>query len=84
MQKATNLPAFPLTEYSDHNERRGITIRDYFAAAALQAFSEVATETDFGGSSHTGRANWWWSGGDIAKRCYEIADAMLKARGEEV
>jgi hypothetical protein len=44
----------------------GMTLRDYFAAKAMQ--------TEF--------ANCSTHPGDIARRSYELADAMLKARGE--
>lgn len=69
-------PAFPLQAHGDEEKSRyyltqqGMTIRDYFAAAALQglmgrAWGEVPTKELF---------NVW------AKSSYAIADAMLKAR----
>ena len=64
-----NIPAFPTEQYNPsimQMERKGgMTLRDYFAAKAMQAlidndglFSEIPTQS------------------------YELADAMLKARGE--
>ncbi len=48
--------------------RPGISIRDYFAAAALQGIL-----ADGGGAS--------WD--DDAKNAFKAADAMLKARGDK-
>ena len=60
-------PAFPNvppdSQYSDWD--KGMTLRDYFAAAALQGLL-----ADGGGAS--------WN--DDAKSAYLAADAMLKAR----
>jgi hypothetical protein len=55
-------PAFP-TAFQMHS--KGMTIRDYFAAAALQGIL-----ADGGGAS--------WD--DDAKNAFKAADAMLKAR----
>ena len=61
-----NGPAFPnpLNQYGDLEQYSGITIRDYFAAAALPALT----------------ANSGSPSADIAGWCYELADAMLEAR----
>lgn len=67
MSKETGGSAFPLplgSETTAGNE--GMTLRDYFAAKAMQA----NRERDY--------TSW----ADIASDAYEIADAMLKARGE--
>jgi hypothetical protein len=60
-----NIPAFPAPAGVSHITEQGMTLRDYFAAKAMQAlidndglFSEIPTQS------------------------YELADAMLKARGE--
>ena len=59
-------PAFPNvppdSQYSDWD--KGMTLRDYFAAAALEKASR--------GSDR--------NADEIAKRAFYIADAMLKAR----
>ena len=47
----------------------GMTLRDYFAAAALQ------------GLLSSMKPNQLWCGEDVAVTCYRTADAMLKARG---
>lgn len=50
----------------------GMTLRDYFAAKAMQGF--IA-----GHISHHGHENHWLYKG-IASEAYDVADAMLKAR----
>ena len=55
-------PAYPTPAGVQHND--GMTLRDYFAAAALEKASR--------GSNR--------SADEIAKRAFYIADAMLKAR----
>jgi hypothetical protein len=51
-----------------YGSRSGITVRDYFAAKALQ-----------GSLACLGSGGDW---DDFAKDAYQYADAMLKARGE--
>ena len=59
-------PAFPAQDWkAKGNHHPGMTLRDYFAAAALQGLL-----ADGGGSS--------WEAD--AKNAYQAADAMLKAR----
>jgi hypothetical protein len=60
--KDTGGPAFP--QQDDATGSEGMTLRDYFAAKAMQA---LITRISM-------------SGGDQARKAYEIADAMLKAR----
>lgn len=64
-------PAFPRTvtindgiDGFTERKNNGMTLRDYFAAAALPSVDE--------------RSNG--SPDDIASECYQLADAMLKAR----
>jgi len=54
-------PAFP-TE-TDFTYQHGMSLRDYFAAKAMQGMCA--------------RVNW--SDADVAARAYSMADAMLKA-----
>ena len=61
--------AFP-TEYDD----RGLTMRDYFAAAALQGFLAGRNINALDCSFYTCER--------AAKSCYGYADAMLAARKE--
>jgi hypothetical protein len=46
----------------------GMTLRDYFAAAALHGLLASI------------QPNQLWSGDDVAVTCYRTADAMIKAR----
>ena len=63
-----NPPAFPLTSHwhNELNHYNGMTLRDYFAAKAMQGMlsepSLKATPEEF------------------ASKSYELADAMMKAR----
>jgi hypothetical protein len=60
--KNTGGPAFPYgTAYA------GMTLRDYFAAKAMQGICASGPTAD-------------WSNTRIAVEAYEMADAMLKAR----
>jgi len=59
-------PAFPTPAGIQHND--GMTLRDYFAAAALQGLLASI------------QPNQLWSGDDVAVTCYRTADVMLKAR----
>ncbi len=60
-----NEPAFPTPTHNLQND--GMTLRDYFAAKAMQAMTE------------RGEA----SQGFVAMQAYKVADAMLKARVED-
>jgi len=83
MNKETGGPAFPfsvMTYQPDHPEsprytttwHGGMTLRDYFAAKAMQAaITGCATRGEVGIYS-----NW-------AGLAYDMADAMLKARRQE-
>jgi hypothetical protein len=66
----TGGPAFP-NEGGPGNlwNEKGMTLRDYFAAKAMQGLL-VATVTPI----------TVWSQDDVAETAYNMADAMLKAR----
>ena len=49
-------------------QQQGMSLRDYFAAAALQGFLSNA------------EASRAWNESDVARFCYFQADAMIKAR----
>ena len=72
MTKETGGPAFPVGDGYHQNahgktiETLGMTLRDYLAAKAMQA---LITRISM-------------SGGDQARKAYEIADSMLKARNQ--
>ena len=60
----TGGPAFPCTQ--ENWDASGMTLRDYFAAKALQG---LLSDSEVRGS-----------GAEFAERSYDLADAMLKAR----
>ena len=64
-----NIPAFP---YQNHHGQKlmGMTLRDYFAAQALQAL--IIRE----GKDHSGIIN------EITTTAYQYADDMMKERTE--
>ena len=59
-------PAYPMGYHPEGNsaDHFGMTIRDYFAAAALPQVDQRSHGTP----------------DDIALECYQLADAMIKAR----
>ena len=57
-------PAFPINAM---NTNKGMTLRDYFAAKAMQGLLPQALKQD-------------WSLVETAVRSYAVADAMMKAR----
>ena len=68
----TGGPAFPY-EYFDHQLSRtrtmaGMSMRDYFAAKAMQGLLAGITPTTV------------WSHDEAAETAYNVADALLKAR----
>lgn len=66
--EAGEQPAFPVqaSDYGGHGTCFGLTVRDYFAAKAMQASRS--------------RNSQYTSWTDLAQDSYEIADAMLAAR----
>jgi hypothetical protein len=83
IQKDDGGPAYPWT-YMDRDSMGqevtreqgvGMTLRDYFAAAALQGLC----------SSQELLERYWDNGGvsKATKECYVMADAMIAARKEE-
>ena len=76
----TGGPAFPGTQYaggiSPTGHATGMDLRDYFAAKAMQGFlagDAMLNESD--------TSKEWLN--NIADAAYEMADAMLKARGNK-
>ena len=70
MSKITGGPAFPIKEFSKDLQsiatyHVGMTLRDYFAAKAMQGMMTDVT---------------YPRGDAIAMWAYEVADAMLEAR----
>jgi hypothetical protein len=72
MSKDNGGPAFPVPNDANVNGQEGMSLRDYFAAAALQGWiaslpaDAVMTNREAG----------------VAERCYKLADAMLAERAK--
>lgn len=79
MSKETGGPAFPelgnVGHNSDWQSESGMTLRDYFAAKALQGILSAGTGLNVG-PSHVEEME------GVAKTIYLMADAMIAARGE--
>lgn len=71
-QKNNGGPAFPPL-HDPHTHQSGMTLRDYFAAKAMQGFVAATGHRD-------GRPVCI-DDARFAERSYEVADAMLEARG---
>ena len=70
-------PAFPANHYDLAAGEHGMTLRDYFAAQAMQALIT-------GLISHPDRAKDWLESELWApQQAYAVADAMLSARKEK-
>lgn len=74
MSKTNGGPAFPTHEF--HYQQMipvgGMSLRDYFAAKALQGFLA-------GHIANYGH-EYFWNYADMAGDAYQVADAMIKAR----
>ena len=66
-----NEPAFPIRGGLHEHQFIGASLRDYFAAKAMQGFVSSYPKGDVTCSFE-----------DIAGDAYDMADAMLKARAE--
>lgn len=72
-----NISAFP----GKNTEIQGMTLRDYFAAKAMQAFmSNDKWVRGLDDACMKGNTKFKDS---LAKNCYGMADAMLKERDED-
>jgi len=67
MKQDTGGPAFPSPQ--NHTSKEGMTLRDYFAAEAMQTLL-LDDSYDFSDRNL------------IARKAYAFADAMLEARGK--
>jgi hypothetical protein len=65
----TGGPAFPSAAFEQH-EYTGMTLRDYFAAKAMQGYAQYSAAN----------SKSVFSDQQLAEDAYLIADAMLKAR----
>ena len=66
----SNIPAFPTPDANFVNKNWGMTLRDYFAAKAMQGAFTNPTPSSVYELEY------------IAEKSYAMADAMMKARTE--
>jgi len=80
MTKINNEFAFPVWELNGNGQPEmtgfGMTLRDYFAAKAMQGLLSVPGEYSADADTSAPMATW----DDFAAGAYKLADAMLKAR----
>jgi hypothetical protein len=73
----TGGPAFPsirdIRHRPDFDSEEGMTLRDYFAAQAMQAFVSAWVSTNTGPDNDL----------KVAEYAYAMADAMLEAREKQ-
>jgi len=72
-----NPPAFPISG-SQYQHTKGMTLRDYFAAKAMQGMFVTAIDWIPTGKKADEESLKIYK--DLAFDAYEMADAMLKAR----
>ncbi len=75
MTDKTGGPAFPLPPSELNYADAGMTMRDYFAAKAMQGFFSSGTKANMG-TRYKEDMEY------LAVAFYSMADAMLKVRGE--
>jgi hypothetical protein len=87
MDKDTGGPAFPTPAHNLQND--GITLRDYFAAKAVPISYQFWMNDYFHPDASDAEIRAEEARGDfsgvitlVAETAYEMADAMLKARGQ--
>jgi hypothetical protein len=73
--KNTGGSAFPNSHFRNAN---GMTLRDYFAAKAMQSIFAANVEWEFTGTPMDEESLQLLA--DVAQDAYKMADAMLKAR----
>lgn len=75
MSKDKSGPAFPVDSVSEH-EYCGMTLRDYFAAKAMQGMLAYPGDDSMGSHHNNNDAK------GVAKVAYQYADAMLAERAK--
>lgn len=72
-----NEPAFPYQNHHGH-KFMGMTLRDYFAAKAMQM--EMQSTKEYYNKGECDVSEWRELFVNIAEHAYDMADAMLKER----
>ena len=69
--------AFPVPETDENYFQTGMTLRDYFAGQALKGIAEDYVQDGYPKEGHVKNEMQQLY---IASTCYQLADAMIKAR----
>jgi|TARA_R110000868_G_scaffold228490_1_gene481478 hypothetical protein len=80
IDEKTGGPAFPLVAQNWHH--KGMSLRDYFAAHALQGFI-ACNSGQLGGPGDRALIGGRSAEDAVSSAAYRYADEMLKARGEK-
>lgn len=78
-------PAFPVPGLQQHEEFNGMTLRDYFAAKAMQGMLAVPDNQRYGDRSDKSLSveQWQqWCVTGVVEHAYRVSDAMIAARGK--
>ena len=75
-----NIPAFPAMHFDLADNEHGMTLRDYFAAKAMQM--EMQSTKEYYNNGECDVSEWRELFVNIAEHAYDMADEMLKARTE--
>jgi hypothetical protein len=75
-ERNTGGPAFPAMHFDLTDNEHGMTLRDYFAAKAMQGLVAASWCADLR-NDHYGEST---GNSTVARDAYMIADAMLEAR----
>lgn len=73
-------PAFPLHDSGDTATRPGMSLRDYFAAAALQGWLSGPCQGDVLDDYEDDSTAFSDHCAAVARTCYAYADAMMRER----
>ena len=76
-------PAFPTNEEAIARNMEGMTLRDYFAAKAMQGMMAVPDDQRYGDRADKSLSieEWQdWCATGLVEHAYRMADAMLKVR----
>jgi len=84
-------PAFPVPinpgeSYQEHSPCDGMTLRDYFAAKAMQGMLAVPDDQRYGDrADKTLSIEEWqqWCVTGVVEHAYRVADAMIRVRGAQ-
>lgn len=78
--------AFPIPGLKDDPDFNGLSVRDYFAAKAMQGMLAVPDDQRYGDrADKTLSIEEWqqWCVTGVVEHAYRVADAMIRVRGAQ-